>query len=688
MVYRCVGSAYQDAGGEELRKKCPAKMEMRILTSAELEKNGKSKQYPCLVHISFYHNHTLSTSINGGTLQSSVAAAEFKVQELHQQHAAAAAAAAASSALKDQYEYFMPNNNLGDAHETETTQAVSLSAIQPQHQPQTVTLQILPAPPSSSYQFDLDDVSRKLDEALDILRTMLNKSGSSCAAVKQFTDRFDDLKNIGDDEALEDALCSFGAEQAASAAAAASGATTTILGGPPVHLAPVTQPSTASLVQTASEQLTAAPTSLTATPVTLTAPATLTTPQWSMTPVMQQHPLLPTHPTTAAADEGDDGHLTGVSAAVSDAVARTLKKLKKRRKTKTNSTVLPGQIDPVTGKRRKRSRCGTCLGCINRDKTQDCRVCRNCLDQKRYGGPGRLKKACVRRSCAIMMTTEGLEPMGPKQSSSVATPTSAPSAGTASQLLGGTTIALPMHPLPVGTSVDAVTSGATITLPQTPVTLTARTTTGIGSQMTSTSPASVMAVTSETVASTPSATAILTWPNGRQFPPTFEVSRKRTTFDLTAKTTPNPDHIFGRPPFSVRVDVRKNEIVPIRWMQSILSRLLPLLSSLGPNQICNFLPAATTYPVYLRAPGDHGRRRLRAHLCGDGRHKRGSKLCGGHGCDGRHGLADVGRHARGPVCGFVCRRRCRGGGHHDTAGRHCVCGCHAPRDQLAAPQQR
>lgn len=53
-------------------------------------------------------------------------------------------------------------------------------------------------------------------------------------------------------------------------------------------------------------------------------------------------------------------------------------------------------------KRRKRARCGTCSGCMNRDKTQDCRQCRNCLDQKRYGGPGRLKKACIKRQCAVI----------------------------------------------------------------------------------------------------------------------------------------------------------------------------------------------------------------------------------------------------------------------------------------------
>ena len=33
-------------------------------------------------------------------------------------------------------------------------------------------------------------------------------------------------------------------------------------------------------------------------------------------------------------------------------------------------------------RRRKRARCGTCSGCRNKDKNQDCRQCRNCLDQK------------------------------------------------------------------------------------------------------------------------------------------------------------------------------------------------------------------------------------------------------------------------------------------------------------------
>lgn len=64
--------------------------------------------------------------------------------------------------------------------------------------------------------------------------------------------------------------------------------------------------------------------------------------------------------------------------------------------------ISPG-LDPAgQDKRRKRARCGGCTGCLNRDKTQDCRACRNCLDQKRYGGPGRLKKACIKRQCEMV----------------------------------------------------------------------------------------------------------------------------------------------------------------------------------------------------------------------------------------------------------------------------------------------
>ena len=62
---------------------------------------------------------------------------------------------------------------------------------------------------------------------------------------------------------------------------------------------------------------------------------------------------------------------------------------------------------PSSGSKRKatskKTRCGTCKGCQNFDRLSDCKSCRNCLDQKRYGGPGKLKKACLRRlSCDVV----------------------------------------------------------------------------------------------------------------------------------------------------------------------------------------------------------------------------------------------------------------------------------------------
>ena len=45
-------------------------------------------------------------------------------------------------------------------------------------------------------------------------------------------------------------------------------------------------------------------------------------------------------------------------------------------------------------------RCGVCAGCL----AQDCRQCPFCLDQKRYGGPGKLHRTCARRACEAPIT--------------------------------------------------------------------------------------------------------------------------------------------------------------------------------------------------------------------------------------------------------------------------------------------
>ena len=43
----------------------------------------------------------------------------------------------------------------------------------------------------------------------------------------------------------------------------------------------------------------------------------------------------------------------------------------------------------------KRRRCMKCEGCLR----QECGHCKFCMEMKKYGGPGHLKKACIQRVC-------------------------------------------------------------------------------------------------------------------------------------------------------------------------------------------------------------------------------------------------------------------------------------------------
>ena len=45
-----------------------------------------------------------------------------------------------------------------------------------------------------------------------------------------------------------------------------------------------------------------------------------------------------------------------------------------------------------------RTRCGKCDGCAT---TDDCGRCKYCKDKKKNGGPGRLKKACIKICTAV-----------------------------------------------------------------------------------------------------------------------------------------------------------------------------------------------------------------------------------------------------------------------------------------------
>ena len=47
----------------------------------------------------------------------------------------------------------------------------------------------------------------------------------------------------------------------------------------------------------------------------------------------------------------------------------------------------------------KRSQCN-CEGC----QVHDCGKCTNCLDMKKFGGPGRKKQRCAKRNCQAQKT--------------------------------------------------------------------------------------------------------------------------------------------------------------------------------------------------------------------------------------------------------------------------------------------
>ena len=485
------GSVYRCATNE-----CMAKLEMMLLDVPESERtNGgvnefknSSKQFSALANINFYHNHPLQASSSASAVNSPAdqnASVPLPTSMLDTFKETFKLSDSNSSHLKDSLieSLFLPsipvsnsdqsvnngsliNSNNAPSIPTSAMPNINLGAMQPIIPGQTGQVVILPENPQNrsfhNEVFSLEDVSRKLDEALNLLKVMLKKSGTSCAAVKQFTDHFDRLKV--NDEALENALSTFGSD----------------IQVPEVMRTPqqVIPPPTSSIV-----------------------------PQWSMT--------LAPDPVTNAAPPPP---LPTATLPVTTAAPRPRKpkgpkrprpnNSNKKRPPKITPTVLPGQIDPVTGKRRKRSRCGTCQGCINRDKTQDCRVCRNCLDQKRYGGPGRLKKACVNRSCVIMATTEGLVPA---PSSAAAKKAKAASAARAAPPPPAAPppapqpmpITLPQHPLPVSESAKttATSMPPSITIP--PISAPPPTTTSMASNST---------------------TAVLSWTaDNTQYTSTFQV---------------------------------------------------------------------------------------------------------------------------------------------------------------------
>ena len=54
-----------------------------------------------------------------------------------------------------------------------------------------------------------------------------------------------------------------------------------------------------------------------------------------------------------------------------------------------------GPSPSSSGKKKKVGSCGQCEACSR----EDCRQCIYCIDMRKYGGPNRLRKRCIRRRC-------------------------------------------------------------------------------------------------------------------------------------------------------------------------------------------------------------------------------------------------------------------------------------------------
>ena len=130
----------------------------------------------------------------------------------------------------------------------------------------------------------------------------------------------------------------------------------------------------------------------------------------------------------------------------------------------------------ISRKRRASSRpirCGSCEGCVNHNRTRDCRACRNCLDQKRYGGPGKLKKACLKRVCMMSSSSNSVVAIGGQPSATSNTPQQSPPSSltstTVSSIVSGVLtnnlpldVPLPQHPMPISSLNGSLTTSAPI----------------------------------------------------------------------------------------------------------------------------------------------------------------------------------------------------------------------------------
>ena len=110
----------------------------------------------------------------------------------------------------------------------------------------------------------------------------------------------------------------------------------------------------------------------------------------------------------------------------------------------------------------RRVRCGSCEGCANHNRTRDCRACRNCLDQKRYGGPGKLKKACLKRLCLVLSSSNSM----PTASNNTTQQSSSLPSSTITTINNPNNlpldVPLPQHPMPLSALNGALSSGSSL----------------------------------------------------------------------------------------------------------------------------------------------------------------------------------------------------------------------------------
>jgi len=363
MVYRCAPL--------DCKKECTARLEMKIVQEEGDRGSSKhGKQYPSQVSINFYHNHntTPNTAI--------FSAESFKSQDI-------------PSHLKEGFEgYFQETMQPVTQSNTVTIKAQNTTTSL-LNSPLTHTLakagvmavghlsagavQHLDGKLLSNPATDLANVSTKLDQALELLKAMLRQTGTPGSnAVRQFVEKFQKLR--GDQAQLQDALTSFGGQWDWLGLAQA----------PDSDQVQQQQ----QVVQQPVQQQPSPPIS----------PHDLDSLRRKCKKPRDDEPDIVTTATTTLASLPQQVFSTSI---VGGQVL-------------VQQQQAPVQQEGPDAKRRKRARCGTCSGCLNRDKTQDCRQCRNCLDQKRYGGPGRLKKACVKRQCVVISQMIGSE-LSPEQ---------------------------------------------------------------------------------------------------------------------------------------------------------------------------------------------------------------------------------------------------------------------------------